>query len=53
MCGRQVREMKNQRILPTREELIAMGYPFGWVLAAVLFLIVYYRRGLEYNRVLA
>lgn len=32
---------------------IAMGYPFGWVLAATLFLVVYYRRGLEYNRVLA
>ena len=30
---------------------IAMGYPFGWVLAAGLYLIVYYRRGLEYSKV--
>ena len=30
---------------------IAMGYPAGWVLAATLFLLVYYSRGLEYNRV--
>ena len=31
---------------------IAMGYPFGWLLAATLFLIVYHRKGLEHNSVL-
>ena len=30
---------------------IAMGYPFGWLLAATLFLIVYHSRGLEHNNV--
>ena len=32
---------------------IAFGYPAGWVLAATLFLIVYHRKGLEHNSVLA
>lgn len=32
---------------------IAMGYPAGWLLAATLFLIVYYRKGLESAKVLA
>ena len=27
--------------------------PFGWLLAATLFLAVYYRKGLEHNSVLA
>lgn len=32
---------------------IAMGYPAGWLLSAVLFILVYYRKGLESRQALA